>query len=115
MTRILPTFLSAPLARLRAWLCQPQHKERAAQLRDDVERAFTEHPHETGETYLQHLWFTLTMSARFVYTTLVLVLHGLFPFLLKKAASAEIEQIYRIMRGRVPKARRDAIDIDYQV
>lgn len=115
MTRIGSASLSPYIARLRAWLCQPQHKERAAQLRDDVERAFTEHPQETGETYLQHLWFTLTMCARFVYTTLVLMLHGLFPFLLKRAASAEIERIYRVMRSRVPKARRDAIDIDYHV
>ncbi|PZP84097.1 MAG: hypothetical protein DI582_09650 [Azospirillum brasilense] len=94
----------------------PEHyKEKARGLAADVERAFTEHPQETGETYLQHLWFTAKMSARFIYTTTVLMIHGLFPFLLKKAASTQIERVYRIMRSRVPKARRDAIDIDYQV
>jgi hypothetical protein len=94
----------------------PEHyKEKAREIAADVERAFTEHPHETGETYLQHLWFTVKMSARFIYTTTVLLIHGAFPFLLKKAASTQIEQVYRIMRSRVPKARRDAIDIDYQV
>jgi len=94
----------------------PEHyKEKARELAADVERAFTEHPQETGETYLQHLWFTAKMSARFIYTTTVLMIHGIFPFLLKKAASTQIERVYRIMRSRVPKARRDAIDIDYQV
>ena len=35
--------------------------------------------------------------------------------LLMKAASTQIEKLYAIMRGRVPKARRDVIDLDYQV
>jgi hypothetical protein len=94
----------------------PEHyKVKARVIAADVERAFTAHPQATGETYRQHLWFTFTMSARFLYTTLVLLIHGLFPFLLARAASTEIERIYTIMRGRVPKARRDVIDIDYQV
>jgi hypothetical protein len=97
-------------ARLR-----PQYEQKAREIREDVERAFTEHPHMTGETYLEHLWFTVRMAGRFLYTTTVLVIHGIFPFLLTKAASKEIEAIYKIMRNRVPKARRDVIDVDYQV
>ena len=103
------------LQKARRWLTREEHKQKARELRDDVERAFTEHPHETGETYLEHLWFTVRMAGRFVYTTTVLVIHGVFPFLLTKAASKQIEVIYTIMRSRVPKARRDAIDLDYQV
>lgn len=99
----------------RDWLTRSEHKQKARELRDDVGRAFTEHPFETGETYLQHLWFTVRMACRFLYTTTVLLIHGVFPFLLTKAASKQIEVIYKIMRGRVPKARRDAIDLDYQV
>ncbi len=82
---------------------------------EDVSRAFTEHPLATGESYWQHLWFTICMAARFVYTTVVLVLHGLLPFLLTKAASREIERIYAIMKARIPKARREQIDLDYSV
>lgn len=99
----------------RAWITRDEHKQKARALADDVERAFTEHPHETGETYTQHLWFTLKMTARLVYTATVLLIHGIFPFVLVKAASTQIEKIYTIVRGRVPKARRDAIDIDYSV
>lgn len=98
-----------------AWLTRDEHKQKARALADDAARAFTEHPYETGETYLQHLWFTTKMTARLLYTATVLLIHGMFPFLLVKAASTQIEKLYSIMRGRVPKARRDAIDLDYQV
>lgn len=95
----------------REWLTREKHRQKARELRE----AFTEHPRLTGETYLEHLWFTVKMSVRFLYTTTVLLIHGVFPFLLVKAASTQIEAVYKIMRARVPKARRDAIDIDYQV
>ena len=102
-------------ARLRAWVVQPRHKQAAQELSQEVSRAFTEHPHDTGETYLQHLWFTTTMAGRFLYATAVLMLHGLFPFLLVRAGSRQIERIYSIMKTRIPKARRDEIDLDYSV
>ena len=97
------------------WLTREEHRAKARALRDDLNRAFTEHPHDAGETYLEHLWFTTRMSARFFYTTLVMMLHGLFPFLLTRTASNEIEAIYRIMKTRIPKSRRDAMDMDYHV
>lgn len=97
------------------WLLSERHKRRAAALADEVERAFTEHPHATGESYWQHLWFTTQMAVRFLYTMLVLLIHGLFPFLLTRAASTQIEAVYRIMKTRIPKDRLDAIDMDYQV
>ncbi len=103
------------IEKIRHWLTRDEHKQKARELRDDVERAFTEHPHETGETFLEHLWFTTKMSARLLYTATVLMIHGIFPFILVKAASTQIETVYKIMRSRVPKARRDAIDVDYQV
>jgi hypothetical protein len=96
-------------------MTRQEHQQKARELAADVERAFTEHPHDTGETYLQHLWFTVKMAARLLFTTVVLTIHGLLPFVLVKTASTQIERVYRIMRGRVPKARRDAIDVDYQV
>ncbi len=92
-----------------------EHRRKAQAAAADVHAAFTEHPRLTGETYLEHLWFTLTMSARFIYVTIVLTIHGLFPFLLTRAASRQIEVVYAIMKTRIPKARRDAIDLDYSV
>ncbi len=81
-------------------------------MRDELHRVFTEHPADTGETYPQHLWFTTKMSARFLFTMLVLFIHGLFPFLLTRTASKQIEQVYRTMKTRIPKNRREEIDAD---
>src|ERR1700691_3181896 len=93
-----------------AWALQDKHKAKIHQLREDVEKAFTEHPETTGETYLQHLWFTTKMTGRFVYTSAVIEWHGLFPFLCVRTASNQIEQVYRIMKTRIPVKRREEID-----
>lgn len=97
------------------WLSRAEHRAKARAMRDEVLSAFTEHPRATGETYLEHLWFTSKMAARLFYAMVVLVIHGLFPFLLLRAASNQIERIYSIIKTRIPKARRDEIDIDYSV
>ena len=99
----------------RNWLTRDEHKQKAAEVAQEVNRAFTEHPQDTGESYWQHLWFTITMAGRFLYAITVLMIHGLFPFLLVRAGSTQIERIYRIMKSRIPKARRDEIDLDYHV
>ena len=101
--------------RTRAWIARDEHRQRARELSAEVKQAFTEHPAETGETYLEHLWFTTKMSVRFLYTTAVMMIHGVFPFLLMRTASSQIESVYKVMRGRVPKARRDAIDAEYHL
>lgn len=104
---------------LRAWILREEHRAKARQLREDVNRAFTEHPESTGETYFEHLWFTTKMSARFLFTTVVIMIHGIFPFLLTRTASQQIEKVYAIMKSRIPKSRRDALDAsnsnDYSV
>lgn len=101
--------------RCRNWLLRPEHKQKAQELGAEVSRAFTEHPEATGETYWQHLWFTIRMCGRFIYAMTVLLIHGIFPFLLTKAGSKQIEKMYAIMKSRIPQARRDQIDLDYSV
>ena len=96
----------------KAWVMREENRVRARELRAEARRAFTEHPSDTGESYLQHLWFTLTMAARFLFTMTVLIIHGVFPFLLVRAASQQIEKSYRIMKSRIPQSRRDVIDQD---
>jgi Family of unknown function (DUF6356) len=98
-----------------SWLTRDEHRAKARALRGQVSKAFTQHPEDTDETYWEHLWFTLRMSARFLYTTLVILIHGVFPFLLTRAGSDQIEAIYRIIKTRIPKSRRDAMDSDYHV
>lgn len=107
--------LHRELCRLKAWAFQEKHARKAEAIRADVQRAFTEHPSQTGETYFQHLWFTLGMALRLVSCAAVLLTHGLLPFLFTRTASAHIEAIYAIMKGRIPKARRDEIDIQRDI
>jgi hypothetical protein len=92
--------------------------EKMEHLGKDIFRAFTQHPHETGETYLQHLRFTLGMALRFALVSMIITIHGFFPFLMPTTASRYIEKLYWVMKGRIPKARRDVIDaayLDYSV
>lgn len=88
-----------------AWVFQDTHKAKAAQVRAYIERAFTQHPSEAGETYLQHLRFTLFLSARSLLVGMVILVHGLFPFLFTRTASAHIGQLYLIMRARAPRKK----------
>jgi uncharacterized protein YjeT (DUF2065 family) len=98
-----------------AWLMRDAHRQKAQSIISKITHAFTSHPRASGETYRQHLWFTLTMAGHFVYIALVIVIHGLFPFLLPRTGSTHIEHVYRIIKARIPKARRDEIDLDYSV
>lgn len=102
-------------ARFVAWITREEHKQKAQELRDQVEKAFTEHPHETGETYLEHLWFTIKMTGRLLYSATVLLIHGIFPFVLVREASSQLEKIYIIMKSRIPAKRRTIIDTDWSL
>lgn len=93
-----------------AWVMRAEHQQKARELKEQARKAFTEHPEETGESYIEHLWFTTKMSARFIFTTIVLFIHGVFPFLLMRTASTQIEAVYRIMKSRIPQSRRNEID-----
>lgn len=78
-------------------------------------RAFTAHPHETGETYFEHLRFTLGMAGRCAFVSAIIVVHGLFPFLMPRTASRHIEELYLTVKGRIPKARRAEMDAAYEL
>ena len=43
---------------------------------------FTEHPKETvGETWGQHCYFAVTVGIRLIFTSLIFIIHGIFPFI----------------------------------
>lgn len=100
-----------------AWLTREQHRTKARELRDGVNKAFTEHPNEAGETYPEHLWFTITISARFFYIAVAILIHGIFPFLLPRTGSTNIEKANRIIKERASRSPRTArsFDPDYHV
>lgn len=72
--------------------------------REHLHHRFTEHPQATNETYLQHLAFTLGMGGKLLGTGLIVIVHGLFPFLFTRTASRNMQRIWRIMshRGMTP-------------
>lgn len=70
------------------------------QLKQDCKWAFTEHPRQTGETYIQHLCFTVGMSARFLLCWAALIVHGVFPFLLTHTVSRQMEKIHEVLKSR---------------
>jgi len=75
-------------------------------------RLFTEHPSEAGETYFQHLIFTIFTALLVVFCGIVIFIHGIFPFIFTKTASSQVEKIYLLLKKRIPKSRRDELDWD---
>jgi hypothetical protein len=61
---------------------------------------FLDHPQEAGETYLQHLRFTLKYAGALIIAALSLALHGLIPALLRTAASERISRIHAVFESR---------------
>ena len=80
-------------------------KAKVEGLGEDVVHAFVEHPKATGETYLQHLWFTIRMGGRMFWAGFAIMVHGFFPFLFTKTGSHEIEPLYAIMKNRIPASK----------
>ncbi len=95
-----------PNARLKSLQTQWQNQTApwlAAQ-RAHLHQRFTEHPQATNETYFEHLLFTLGMGAKLLLTGLVVIIHGLLPFLFTRTASRQMKRIWGIMshRGMTP-------------
>jgi hypothetical protein len=79
--------------------------EKPKNLFEKVINAFAEHPRDAGETYLEHLIFTIGMAGRFVYIGIVIAIHGIFPFLLTHTASNGIDKAHQILQARAEKCR----------
>ena len=77
---------------------------------DKISEQIAEHLKESGETYFEHLMWTMIMSMRIFYVAIVLLIHGIFPFLLTKSASKRIEQVYLIFKARIGKLRVKQLD-----
>lgn len=48
---------------------------------------FTKHPESIGETYFQHLWFTARCGFRMIFAGIIVIFHGLFPFVFQCTAT----------------------------
>ncbi len=65
-----------------------------------LEDWFLAHPHERGETYLQHLFFTARVSVQLVIAGVYLLIHGLIPAFHTTTASETVTKIYEIFKTR---------------
>ena len=77
----------------------------------EMHKMFRTHPAEAGETYMQHLWFTVSMSARFLLVSIILLIHGMLPFLFTHTGSRLVEKIHVIMKERAMKTQGNSADM----
>ena len=81
---------------------QPERSpvETAKALLQRAKAAFTEHPAEAGESYGQHLLFTVGMAFRLIVCSFVLIIHGIFPFMCCHSASRKMKKCQSVMAER---------------
>jgi len=61
---------------------------------------FTKHPATVNETYLQHMWFALRYSFKFILCAIAAFIHAIFPFLFTTYASKKVEYLSKWVNTR---------------
>ena len=61
---------------------------------------FSRHLHDAGESYFRHLAFTARIGAMLVASGLVIIVHGLLPFLFEHTGSNLIDRINAELKTR---------------
>lgn len=73
-----------------------------------MKHIFTDHPHQIGETYWQHMGQAFSFAAVMLGTAFACLVHGLVPCLFETRAKRTIETLHRrIVTHRTPTSRRD--------
>jgi hypothetical protein len=78
----------------------PDNPKPEKRILDTIRELFTEHPHSVGESYLEHLLFTLKIAFYLLVTALCAVLHGIFPKILQTTTSDRIIALAQDMQER---------------
>ena len=66
---------------------------------------FTAHPHEVGESYLEHALFACRYGAKMTAGGIAALLHGIFPFLFKTTGSRITRELAATLEASVARAR----------
>ena len=74
-----------------------------ADLKVKLFKAFNEHPNHAGQTYVQHLLFTINMAGKMCFTSIILLVHGVLPFLFTRTASTNFKNMNQTLQDRVHK------------
>ena len=69
---------------------------------------FTAHPHDVGESYLQHGAFACRYGARMTCGGIAALLHGVFPFLFQTTGSRITRELNDTLDASAARARRSA-------
>ena len=62
---------------------------------------FNKHPNSVGETYSQHLLFTIKKSILLIVLSIVLLIHGIFPFIFKTYVGDRLKKLNENMVKRI--------------
>jgi len=65
---------------------------------------FTAHPHEVGESYLQHATFACRYGAKMIAGGLAAFMHGLFPFLFRTTGSRITRELNALLEASAARA-----------
>lgn len=68
-----------------------------------MKNIFTEHPHDIGETYFQHLKFAVYIGFNMIVGGLALLIHAIFPFLFLKTGSRLLFKMTHRFVDRTPR------------
>lgn len=77
-----------------------------------IKEDFNKHPESVGETYLEHLWCCVRTSFILASTAVVLLVHGVFPFLFTTTGSSVITELYETMQKRLAYDQKKSGDTD---
>ena len=69
-----------------------------------IKKLFTDHPHATGETYFQHMWFALYLSFQGFRMFLAAFIHAIFPFMFQKTTTNILVATQHQVQKRFKKA-----------
>jgi hypothetical protein len=67
---------------------------------------FTEHPKATGETYGEHALFTLRTGLLLAYCGIIILVHGILPFMFTRTASRHLDKLNAAMKKRAAIGRK---------
>ena len=65
-----------------------------------MDNPFTKHPKSVNETYFQHMWQALKISAKLEWLSFCVFIHAVFPFLYKHAGSKGVQKLDSYMKDR---------------
>ena len=69
-----------------------------------VRNPFTAHPHDVGETYLEHGLFACRYGAKMTLGGVAAFLHGLFPFLFTTTGSRITRELNATLEASAARA-----------